>query len=524
MKKTTVVALGLGLLLASCGTAPTAPATTPEAGGLTSVDRPERARSAGELAPLIKVDQKNVIDGQYIVVLSQGALGSDLSAQSESSLIQALGLQPQGVTMQYIYGQALEGFAAQLSAENLQILRADPRVKYIEQDQVMRANATQNGATWGLDRVDQRALPLNSSYVYNTTASNVTSYIIDTGILTTHSDFGGRAVWGTNQTGDGRNTDCNGHGTHVAGTVGGNTYGVAKGTRLVAVKVLSCDGSGSNSGVIAGINWAASNRSGPAVANMSLGGGASQATDDAVSGAVNRGLTMVVAAGNENQNACNVSPARAPLAITVGSTTRSDARSSFSNYGSCVDINAPGSDITSAWHTGNTATNTISGTSMASPHVAGGAALVLATNPSYTPAQVNSALNASATTGQLTGLNGSPNRLLYTLAGSSTPTPTPTPTPGERTFSGTLSQGQAAYAPSANGEARSGAITLQLTGPSGADFDLTLQRYDGSQWVDVASSQGTSSSERISTSVASGTYRYEVYAYSGSGSFTLTVQ
>ncbi|ADY27365.1 Aqualysin 1 (plasmid) [Deinococcus proteolyticus MRP] len=532
MKKTTFVALGLGLLLASCGNAPSAPSTpaapAPEAGqGLTQVPNPERARSAGELAPLIEVDQKNVIDGQYIVVLSEGALGSDLSAQSESSLIQAFGLQPQGVTMQYIYGQALEGFAAQLSAENLQILRADPRVKYIEQDQVMRANATQSGATWGLDRVDQRTLPLNGTYVYNTNASNVTSYIIDTGILTTHNDFGGRAVWGTNQTGDGRNTDCNGHGTHVAGTVGGSTYGVAKATRLVAVKVLGCDGSGSNSGVIAGINWAASNRSGPAVANMSLGGGASQATDDAVSGAVNRGLTMVVAAGNENQNACNVSPARAPLAITVGATTRSDARSSFSNYGSCVDINAPGSDITSAWYTGNSATNTISGTSMASPHVAGGAALVLSTNPSYTPAQVASTLNANATTGQLTGLNGSPNRLLYTLAGTGTtptPTPTPTPAPGERTFTGTVSQGNSLYAPSASGEARSGTITLQLTGPSGTDFDLFLQRWNGSSWVDVASSESTGSSERISTSVTSGTYRYEVYAYSGSGSFTLTVQ
>ncbi|WP_261665363.1 S8 family peptidase [Deinococcus sp. Marseille-Q6407] len=396
----------------------------------------------------MEVKPENAIPGQYIVVLSEGSLGSDLSAQSAGGLIQALGLNPQGITMQHIYGQALQGFAAQLSAENLHTLRADPRVKYVEQDQVMRANATQSGATWGLDRLDQRALPLDSSYTYNTNVSNVTSYIIDTGILTTHNDFGGRAVWGSNQTGDGRNTDCNGHGTHVAGTVGGNSYGVAKGTRLVAVKVLGCDGSGSNSGVIAGINWAASNRSGPAVANMSLGGGASQATDDAISGAVNRGLTMVVAAGNENQDACNVSPARAPLAITVGATTRTDARSSFSNYGSCVDISAPGTDITSAWYTSNTATNTISGTSMATPHVTGGAALVLGANPSYTPAQVASALNANATTNRLSGLNGSPNRLLYTLAGTdTTPAPTPTPHPAAGSWPHLHQHGQPGQCP-----------------------------------------------------------------------------
>ncbi len=456
----TFVALGLGLALAACGNTPSAPASTPaqtpapgasvpgNGGDLAQVPDPERARSAGQLAPLVEVKPENAIPGQYIVVLSEGSLGSDLSAQSAGGLIQALGLNPQGITMQHIYGQALQGFAAQLSAENLHTLRADPRVKYVEQDQVMRANATQSGATWGLDRLDQRALPLDSSYTYNTNVSNVTSYIIDTGILTTHNDFGGRAVWGSNQTGDGRNTDCNGHGTHVAGTVGGNSYGVAKGTRLVAVKVLGCDGSGSNSGVIAGINWAASNRSGPAVANMSLGGGASQATDDAISGAVNRGLTMVVAAGNENQDACNVSPARAPLAITVGATTRTDARSSFSNYGSCVDISAPGTDITSAWYTSNTATNTISGTSMATPHVTGGAALVLGANPSYTPAQVASALNANATTNRLSGLNGSPNRLLYTLAGTdTTPAPTPTPHPAAGSWPHLHQHGQPGQCP-----------------------------------------------------------------------------
>ena len=404
--------LSLALLLASCGQQATNAATNVPAETATAPDAAP--------APLLGTDNPNAIPGQYVVVFKDGASFGGMMAQSlgslnEGQLVQALGLDAQGVSGQHVYAQALSGFAAKLSAQNLSKLQADPRVKYVEQDGMMYANATQTGATWGLDRVDQRSLPLDRTYTYNTAASNVTAYIIDTGIRTTHSLFGGRAVWGSNQTGDGQNTDCNGHGTHVAGTVGSSTYGLAKSVKLVAVKVLDCSGSGTNSGVIAGINWATANRSGPAVANMSLGGGASQAVDDAVTGAVNRGLTMVVAAGNESVNACTSSPARAPLAITVGSTTSTDARSSFSNYGSCLDIFAPDSSITSTWNTSDTATNTISGTSMASPHVAGGAALILAENPTYTPAQVASALSANATTGKVTGAgSGSPNRLLYT--------------------------------------------------------------------------------------------------------------
>lgn len=504
--------LALTLILASCGN---------QTAGTDPIANTPGEATESTLAPLLGVNKEGAIPGQYIVVLNAGMAGGNLSAQSSGNLIESLGLDPQGVTVQHVYATALEGFAAKLSAQNLELLRANPAVKYIEQDGTVQANATQTGATWGIDRIDQRNLPLNSSYTYDTTASNVTAYIIDTGIRTTHGDFGGRAIWGTNQAGDGNNTDCNGHGTHVAGTVGSNTYGVAKGVKLVAVKVLDCAGSGSDSGVIAGINWAAANRTGPAVANMSLGGSATQALDDAVAGAVSSGLVMAVAAGNDSLNACNYSPARAATAITVGSTTSTDARSSFSNYGSCVDIFAPGSSIKSTWNTSDTATNTISGTSMATPHVAGAAALILAANPAYTPAQVGSALTTSATPSKVTSAGtGSPNLLLYTGTG----TVTPPPATGSTTYTGTLSASKAnSYQPGSTGFSYAGG-TLKgvLSGPSGTDFDLYLQKLSGTTWSNVASSLGTTSSETVNYAAASGTYRWRVYSYSGTGSYTLT--
>lgn len=247
---------------------------------------------------------------------------------------------------------------------------------------MVEAAGDQGGATWGLDRIDQRDLPLNSNYHYDYDGSGVTAFVIDTGVRNTHNEFGGRASSGYDFIdNDNDSSDCNGHGTHVAGTIGGSTYGVAKNVNIVGVRVLNCSGSGTNSGVISGINWVKNNAQGPSVANMSLGGGASQALDDAVNAAVAAGISFVVAAGNDNSNACNYSPARAANAVTVGSTTSTDSRSSFSNYGTCLDIYAPGSSITSAWYNSNSATNTISGTSMASPHVAGVAALYLAENP-----------------------------------------------------------------------------------------------------------------------------------------------
>ncbi|MEV4710157.1 S8 family peptidase [Micromonospora sp. NPDC049374] len=359
----------------------------------------------------------NAVSGSYLVVLrtdAVGAAGSSTARAAVPDRASAL-VKRYGGSVSDTYSAALTGFAAKMTASQAARLAANPAVAYVEQDQVVTIQATQTNATWGLDRIDQRNRPLSTTYTYPNTASNVRAYIIDTGIRTSHNQFGGRATWGTN-TVDSNNTDCNGHGTHVAGTVGGSTHGVAKGVRLVAVKVLNCSGGGTTTSVVNGVNWVTANAVKPAVANMSLGGGASSSIDNAVRNSIASGVSYAVAAGNSNANACNYSPARTSTAITVGSTTSTDARSSFSNYGSCVHIFAPGSSITSTWHTSNTATNTISGTSMASPHVAGAAALVLGANPSYSPAQVKSYLVNNATTGVVTSPgSGSPNRLLFVV-------------------------------------------------------------------------------------------------------------
>jgi len=354
------------------------------------------------------------IPGQYIVVLKDEAAGPrgefSFAQQASDVLVSAY-----GGRIKQVFKHALNGYSAEMTEAEAVALSEDPRVDFVEEDGIMRASATQTGATWGLDRIDQRDPPLNGTYIYNWTGSGVRAYIIDTGIRTSHTQFGGRASAVFDAFG-GSGQDCNGHGTHVAGTVGGSTYGVAKSALLRAVRVLDCNGSGSNSGVIAGVDWVTANHIKPAVANMSLGGSASTALDNAITNSINSGVTYAVAAGNENQNACNVSPARAAAAITVGSTTSTDARSSFSNYGTCVDIFAPGSSITSAWSTSDTATNTISGTSMASPHVAGAAALYKQANPSASPATIRDALVNNSSTNRISNVgSGSPNRLLYTL-------------------------------------------------------------------------------------------------------------
>jgi hypothetical protein len=369
------------------------------------------------------------VPGQYIVTLEEWAAQPYGERSFAPNVAADIAAQHRGEVLA-VYKHALLGFAARLTPEAAEALTHDPRVASVEEDGVLTATTTQTSPPWGLDRIDQRDLPLNSQYNYTPTGAGVHAYIIDTGIRTTHAQFGGRASAAFDAFG-GTGQDCNGHGTHVAGTVGGSTYGVAKGVTLHAVRVLDCTGNGTDSTVIAGIDWVTAHRVLPAVANMSLGGGASAALDTAVQNSINSGVTYAVAAGNDfGADACTGSPSRVAAALTVGSTTSTDAKSDFSNIGTCVDIFAPGSSILSSWYTSDTATNTISGTSMATPHVAGAAALYLQDNPAATPAQVSDAVRTTATTGKVTGAGtGSPNRLLYSLFNAATPTPTPTPAP-----------------------------------------------------------------------------------------------
>ena len=373
---------------------------------------------AGELLQV----SGDVIPDEYIVVFkSDFAPGLDRAASVASAAASF------DAKVEKVFTKAINGALMKMNKGKARAMANHPSVAFVEPNQIFYSNEI-----WGLDRIDQRNLPLDDSYSPQFDGTGVHVYIIDTGVNASHVEFSGRMGNGYDAIdNDSTPQDCNGHGTHVAGTAGGTTYGVAKNVTIHGVRVLDCGGSGSTAGVIAGVDWVANNHISPAVANMSLGGGASTALDNAVNNAVAAGVFMAVAAGNENQNACNVSPARAADAYTVGSTTSSDVRSSFSNFGTCVDIFAPGSSIQSAWYTSNTATNTISGTSMASPHVAGAAALLLDENGSLTPAQIASTLTSNATSNVLSSLgSGSPNLLLYTEGGG-TPPPPPPPTGGE---------------------------------------------------------------------------------------------
>jgi subtilisin family serine protease len=468
---------------------------------------------------ILGAGKATAIEGSYIVVMKDGVSAQAATADSLAAR--------HGGQVKHRFNATIKGFSATMSEKQAKRLAADPSVAYVEADQVVRIAEDQNNPpSWGLDRIDQRDLPLNSKYSFSTRAANVNAYIIDTGILTTHTDFGGRAVHGRDTVDNDNNaTDCNGHGTHVAGTVGGGAYGVAKGVRLHGVRVLNCQGSGTNAGVIAGVDWVTSNHVKPAVANMSLGGGASTALDDAVRRSIAAGVSYAVASGNSNANACNYSPARVAEALSVNASDRNDARASFSNFGTCTDLFAPGVSITAPWHTGTTATNTISGTSMASPHVAGAAALYLAANPSATPAQVHSAIVNAATPNKISNPGtGSPNRLLFTGTGGTDPEP---PTGCQAVTNGTdVSIPDAGSAVTSSitisgctgNASTSSSVAVNIVHTYRGDLVIDLLAPDGSSYR-LKNSSGSDSADNVNA-----TYTVNLGSEAANGTWRLSVR
>ncbi len=475
---------------------------------------------------------KRPIRGEYIVVLKPAAA----ALQGETRTAKADGVATvagrmagrHGFTVKRSYNAALRGFLVKANDASLAKLLADPNVAYVEENGYSSSAATQSSPpSWGLDRIDQRNLPLSASYTYDTTASGVHAYIFDSGINGSHSDFSGRIGTSKNfvtaEPSVSPTTDCLGHGTHVAGTVGGTAYGVAKGVTLHAVRVLSCSDSAAYSDQVAGIDWVIANHVKPAVANMSLGNGSSTAVDDALTRLVNAGVTVVVAAGNNTGNACNYTPARVPSVITVGSVDKTDTKASDSNTGTCLDIWGPGVSIVSANNTGTSGSRVMSGTSMASPHVAGIAALYLANNPTATPSQVLTALKNNATQNKVINAGtGSPNLLVHSLFGT-------TPPPSGNV----LTSGVAVSLPAVATGSTSATYTISVpAGKTSVVFNTSGGSGDGDLYVKLGSAPTTSSygcrkdgptnTETCTfNSPTAGTYYVNVYAYAGFSGLSL---